>query len=149
MPVSISIRLHFGKEKPTVFPCGEPTSQSAGKASDNLRRHIGKEARNYGWPHDVCSHGQYVVKYSCASRCSSLAVLGSGEDLRRKLAGRRFEFDRDFDLGATWIFASMDLLSFLCFANPMRGRCVSDLVCGIVHGSYGRAGWSVTRAKRH
>lgn len=54
----IRIRLQFENVKLTVSPCGELTSQSAGKASDSLPRDIEIEAQHCGLPHDVCSsHG--------------------------------------------------------------------------------------------
>lgn len=50
--------LHLSTiKKPTVSPCGEPTSQSAERASDNLQRSIRIEARNCDSPHGVCIGG--------------------------------------------------------------------------------------------
>ena len=45
----------------TVFPCDEPISQTAGKASDNLRRSIGREVRCYDSPHDVCEQKPWLA----------------------------------------------------------------------------------------
>lgn len=54
-------KIFFFKKKLTVFPCGEPVSQSAGKVSDNLRHGIGRGVRCYDWLHDVCSRATIII----------------------------------------------------------------------------------------
>lgn len=54
-------RKKMKKKSRTVFPCGEPISQSAGKVSDNLWHSIGREVRCYGWLHDVCAPHSWLA----------------------------------------------------------------------------------------
>lgn len=78
---------------------------------------------------------------------SSLAVLGSRKDLKREMSSAGclrgvvnwegkflfFFFWKNANLGATWIFARVNLLSLLCLANSMCRRRISDFAGQVVH----------------
>ena len=91
---------------------------------------------------------------------SSLAVLGSRKDLKREMSlakvfgrvrqlggGGSFFFsffffffflgwgrgEKSANLGATWIFARMNLLPLLCLADSMCSRRISDFSGQVAH----------------